>query len=177
MTAKQIVTAEKKELELILSRVFDAPRKLVYQMLTEPKHVTQWWGPHSMSNPICEIDLRIGGAYLFVMRGPDGVDYPMKGVYKEIIPNERVAFTADLEGHPKFWHDMLNDKVKQEQQEIPSKFISLITISLEDYEGKTKFTVTTEFTSDAVRNSFAGMGMVEGWTESLEKLETLLVTK
>jgi len=71
-----------EEQELVLTRVFDAPRELVFKAWTDPKHVAQWWGPHGFTNPVCELDLRPGGAILIHMRGPDGVVYPMTGTYQ-----------------------------------------------------------------------------------------------
>ena len=66
--------------EIVLTRVFDAPRELVFKVWTNPKHVALWWGPHGFSNPFCELDLRPGGAILIHMRGPDGIVYSMTGV-------------------------------------------------------------------------------------------------
>ena len=65
--------------EVTLTRIFDAPRTLVFAMWTDPRHVAQWWGPQGFSNPVCEMDVRSGGALRIVMRAPDGVDYPMRG--------------------------------------------------------------------------------------------------
>ena len=74
--------AKEKEYELVLTRIFDAPRELLFKVWTDPKHVSQWWGPHGFANPICELDLRPGGTILIHMRGPDGTVYPMTGVYQ-----------------------------------------------------------------------------------------------
>jgi len=77
MAAGSIMPNE--EQQLVLTRVFDAPRELVFKVWTDPKHVARWWGPHRFTNPVCELDLRPGGAILIHMRGPDGVVYPMTG--------------------------------------------------------------------------------------------------
>jgi uncharacterized protein YndB with AHSA1/START domain len=74
-----------KEQELVLTRVFDAPRELVFKAWTDPKQVAQRWGPRGFSNPVCELDLRPGGVFRLHMRGPDGTVYPMTGVYHEIV--------------------------------------------------------------------------------------------
>src|SRR5215471_5530713 len=76
-----------------LIRVFDAPRALVWKAWTDPKMMAQWFGPRGFTNPICELDVRIGGSLRIVMRGPDGTDYPMKGKFREITPPERLVFT------------------------------------------------------------------------------------
>src|SRR6267143_1568970 len=91
--------------ELVLIRVFDAPQEFVFKAWTDPKRVTQWWGPHGFSNPVCELDLRPGGAILIHMRGPDGTIYPMTGVYQEGVRPERLGFTSgalDADGNPLF---------------------------------------------------------------------------
>src|SRR6266851_3665544 len=79
--------------ELTLTRVLDAPREVVFRMWTDPQHVAQWWGPMGFTNPVCEMDVRPGGALRIVMRAPDGTDYPMTGIFQEIAPPERLVFT------------------------------------------------------------------------------------
>src|SRR5262245_29689902 len=89
--------------ELTLTRVYDAPRTVVFKVWTDPKHLAEWWGPHSFTNPVCEIDLRPGGHLLIHMKGPDGVVYPMKGVFREVREPELLVFTSqamiDEKGH------------------------------------------------------------------------------
>jgi uncharacterized protein YndB with AHSA1/START domain len=97
--------AKEKEHELVLTRVFDAPRELVWKVWTDPKHVARWWGPHGFTNPVCELDVRPGGAIRIHMRGPDGTVYPMTGVYLEIVEPERIVFTSaalGADGNPMF---------------------------------------------------------------------------
>lgn len=79
--------------EIVLTRVFDPPRELVFETHSKPEHVAQWWGPRGTTLPVCEMDFRPGGAWRFVVRGPDGEDSPFKGVYREIVPPERLAQT------------------------------------------------------------------------------------
>src|SRR5258707_5607588 len=89
--------------ELTLTRVLDAPRELVFRMWTDPQHVSKWWGPMGFTNPVCEMDVRPGGALRIVMRAPDGTDYPMIGTYREIVAPERLVFTnsaVDAQGNP-----------------------------------------------------------------------------
>lgn len=81
------------EREIVVTHVFDAPRALVFKAWTDPKHLMHWWGPRVFTNPICESDARVGGAWRIVMRSPDGVDYPGGGVYLEIVEPERLVFT------------------------------------------------------------------------------------
>ena len=75
----------------LVVRELDAPRALVFQAWTDPAHMARWWGPHNFTNPVCEIDLRAGGAHRIVMRSPDGVDYPIKGVYRGVAGAELEA--------------------------------------------------------------------------------------
>src|SRR3982074_2584510 len=82
------------DLEIVLTRVFDAPRELVFQAWIEPKRMAEWWGAHRFTNPAWELDVSPGGAIRIDMRGPDGVVYPMKGVFHEIVEPERLVFTS-----------------------------------------------------------------------------------
>src|ERR1700733_2730137 len=80
--------------EVTITRVFDAPRDLVFAAWTDAKHLAKWWGPHHFTNPVCELDVRVGGAIRIDMRGPQGTVYPMTGVFHEIVPPERLVFTS-----------------------------------------------------------------------------------
>ena len=86
-------TAKSAERVLVIERVFDAPRGLVFKAWTEPRRLAQWWGPKGFTNPVCEIDARPGGTLRIVMRAPDGAEHPMKGVLREVIEPERLVFT------------------------------------------------------------------------------------
>jgi uncharacterized protein YndB with AHSA1/START domain len=144
--------------ELILARIFGAPRSLVFKTWTDVKHVAQWWGPRGFTNPICEWDARPGGLIRIDMRGPNGSIYPMKGVFHEIVEPERLVFTStalvDEQGKPLF--EILN------------------TVTFEDFHGLTKLTlhallVTKDFKlTPQVAAALAGME--QGWSESLYRL-------
>jgi uncharacterized protein YndB with AHSA1/START domain len=84
------VTADR---ELVLSRVFDAPRELVYRAWTDSRHVAEWWGPKGFTTTVHEMDVRPGGVWRFVMHAPNGADYDNKIVFHEVVPPERLAFT------------------------------------------------------------------------------------
>lgn len=141
------------EREVVLIRVFDAPRELVFDAWTKPEHLRRWWGPTIFTNPVCEADLRVGGAWRIVMRAPDGKDYPCEGVYREIVRPEKLVFTniaTDTEGN-----HLLE---------------GLTTVLFENEDGKTKLTLRT-FASGLVPYApqmLAGMEM--GWSQSLDKL-------
>jgi len=172
---KNETSLEIKEKSITLHRVFAAPVELVFKTFTEPDHVSRWWGPHIMTNPICKIDLRIGGEYYFVMRGPDGTDYPMRGTYTEIEKNKKITFSVDLKQHPKDWFDMIKQKTNGTYD--PAKLITSISITFEKQnESITKVSVISNFDANVVRDAFLKMGMKEGWSESFEKLDLLLIT-
>lgn len=85
------------ERELTLTRVFDAPRELVWRLWTEPEHMARWWGPKGFTNPICDMDVRVGGQWRIHMRAPDGVVYPMTATYVEVAPPERLVYLVFAE--------------------------------------------------------------------------------
>ncbi|MFA6239944.1 MAG: SRPBCC domain-containing protein, partial [Candidatus Hydrogenedentales bacterium] len=87
---------------LVIARVFDAPREMVWKAWTEPEQVKQWWGPEMFSAPVCTSDFRVGGKYLYCMRSPEGQDFWSTGTYEEIVPMERIVSSdsfADEKGN------------------------------------------------------------------------------
>jgi uncharacterized protein YndB with AHSA1/START domain len=137
-----------------MTRVFDAPRKVVFAAWTDPKQVAQWWGPTGFTTPVCELDVRPGGAILIHMRAPDGTIYPMSGVYKEIVPPEKIVFTAialDKDGK--------------------AMFENLNTVIFSERDGKTTVALRVEVltSSAAAEQPLAGMEM--GWKMTLDRLE------
>jgi uncharacterized protein YndB with AHSA1/START domain len=144
--------------ELVITRIFDAPRELVFKAWTDPKHVAQWWGPNGFTNPVCELDLRPGGVLLIHMRGPDGVVIPSKGVFHEIVEPERLVFTTsafeDGEGNPQL--EVLN------------------TVMFAELGGKTKLTLKAVVVKSAPEVAGALAGMEAGWNQSLDRLGELL---
>lgn len=91
MSTGESLAVERGELELVITRIFNAPRALVWRAWTDPAHLAQWWGPRGFTLPTCELDLRPGGAYRFHMRGPENDDHWMRGVFREIVPPERLV--------------------------------------------------------------------------------------
>jgi len=149
---------ETKNRELTISRIFDAPRELVWKAWTEPKHLAQWWGPHGFTAPTCEIDLKPGGALRIHMEHPDFPNHWMKGMFKEIVPPEKLVFTSMA--------------FIGEGGEAGIEGIN--TITLEDVNGKTKVTIHAVVTKLAPEFSFAYEGMNEGWNQSLDKFADYL---
>ena len=140
------------ETEIALTRLFDAPRALVWEAMSKPEHVRRWWGilDERYSVPICEIDLRPGGKWRFVGRGPKG-DVEFYGVYREIAPPERLVFTEIYAPFPDAG--------------------SLITSILTEEGGKTRLTATCLYPSQEVRDMVIGSGMEKGAALSYDRLD------
>jgi len=145
------------ERELTITRVFDAPRALVFQAWTDPKHLAQWWGPQGFTNPICEFDARAGGALRIHMRGPDGTVYPMKGVIRDIVAPERLVFT--------------NIAVDASGKHLLE---GLTTVVFSEEQGKTKMTLHTRAVAVTEMAIAYLQGMEMGWTQSLDKLQAFV---
>ena len=154
--SSRVKTAERslaETRELTLVRVIDSPRELVFSAWTDPHHLAQWWGPRGFTNPVCDVDMRPGGAIRIVMRGPDGADYPMIGSFREIVWPARLVFTA----------------VAQDKDGKPL-IESLTTVTLDGEGDKTKLTVHARATSPVASGAQMLEGMEAGWTQSLERL-------
>jgi uncharacterized protein YndB with AHSA1/START domain len=163
---KKAATAPDRE--FVISRILDAPRELVFQAWTDPKHMATWWGPQNFSNPVCELDPRTGGKWFIQMRGADGVDHPCQGVYREIVAPERIVMTIDHSCLPEEWHDMVNPS-RDKSQGRPA-LEGIATVSFEEHHGQTKLIVRILYESVAIRDSLLKLGMHEGWAQSLDKL-------
>ena len=145
------------ERELTITRVFDAPRALVFKVWTDPEHLAQWWGPQGFTNPVCEFDARVGGELRIHMRGPDGSIYPMKGVIREFVPPERLVFTS-----------IAVDAVGNHLLE------GLTTVLFDEENGKTKLTLHTGMVAVVEMAKANLQGMEMGWTQSIDKLQAYI---
>jgi uncharacterized protein YndB with AHSA1/START domain len=141
------------ERELTIVRTFNAPRKLVFEAWTKPEHLSRWFGPKGFTVPSCEVDFRAGGVFRFVLRGPDGKDYPFDGSYVEVVELERIVFRGDI-------HD------------VPGQDV-LTTVTFADHQGKTKVTVHQTYAceSDATR------GAPIGWNQTLDRLADFVTNR
>ena len=144
--------------ELVLTRLINAPREKVYRAWTDPELLKQWFAPKPYTTPIVEIDVRPGGSAYFVMRGPDGKDLPNRGVYLEVVPNEKLVST---DAYVKAW----------EPSEKP--FMTLI-LTFEDEGGKTRYTARVRHWTVADREAHEKMGFHEGWGLCADQLEALV---
>ncbi len=140
--------------EVVLRRVVNAPRRLVFAAYTSPEHLPNWMlGPDGWTMPVCEIDLRPGGAWRFVWRKADGAEMELRGVYREIVPPERVVQTESWGGD---WPDTLN------------------TLILTEENGRTAIAQHILFPSQAARDAALATGMREGMDVSFGRLEAYL---
>jgi uncharacterized protein YndB with AHSA1/START domain len=158
--------------EFIITRVLDAPRSKVFYAWTDPVQMAKWWGPHSVTNVVSDMDVRPGGSYRIVMRGPDGTEYPIKGTYREIKPPAQLVMTVDASEHPDEWHDLV--KPNRSDREKNPCGLMLDTITFDDLGSKTRLTVRTRFESPEIRNAMLKMGISDGWAQSLERLSEVI---
>ena len=144
--------------EIVIQRVFDAPRALVFEAFTDAKHIGEWWGPNGFTTTTYEMDVRPGGAWRYVMHGPDGTDYSNKTVYSEVVKPERLVYAhgADDDGPPLFH----------------------ATITFEDRGGKTLVTLRSIFATAAIRDrTVKEFGAIEGGKQTLERLAKYLANR
>jgi uncharacterized protein YndB with AHSA1/START domain len=155
-TIRETTFTTPSDREIQMTRIFDAPRELVFEACTNPEHVPHWFGPRGWSLPVCEIDLRPGGAWRYVLRGPNGEEMGMSGVYQEITAPQRVVSTESFDDYPGE---------------------SINTLTLTEEEGKTRYTVTVLYASKETRDAVLASGMSEGASETLERLAEHLATQ
>ncbi len=147
-------------MEMELTRIFRAPREMVWRAWTEVDQLRVWWGPKVFTNPRCEADVRVGGAMHIDMRAPDGTVYPMGGEYEEIVPPEKLVFLTmalDANGNP--------------------LFTNRNTVLFVEVNGGTEIRLHVKvLTATAAAPQYL-KGMREGWTGSFEKLDALIATR
>lgn len=143
--------------ELRISRVMSAPRERVFETWT--RRLPEWWGPHGTTTPVCEMELRPGGVFRTVLRAPDGSEYPARGVFLEVVLNERVVFT---DAYGPGW--------------TPRPAIFFTTVATFDPlpHGRTCCTTRALHWTRTNREKHERLGFHQGWTESLERLAALL---
>lgn len=141
--------------EIQLTRLFDAPRELVFEVMSQPEHVRRWWGNlgADYSVPVCEIDLRPGGAWRFINAHPKG-QAEFYGTYQEVTPPSRIVFTEIFAPFP--------------------ESVSVVTADLIEEEGKTRLIATVRYPSQEIRDMVIATGMAKGAATSYDRLEDLL---
>ena len=151
-----VEVAKPSEREVVVARTFDAPRTLVFEAFTTPELVKRWlYGPDEWPMVACEIDFSVGGAYRYVWRHREKGDMAMGGVYREIVPPERIVhtelFDADWTGGE-----------------------TLVTTTFEERDGRTTVTATVLYSSRAARDAALKTPMIDGWSQSYGRLDALL---
>jgi uncharacterized protein YndB with AHSA1/START domain len=145
--------------ELVLTREIDAPREKLFRAWTQPELLKQWFAPLPFTTPHAELDVRPGGSSLIVMRGPDGTDYPNRGVYLEVVENERLVST---------------DAFTHAWQPSEKPFMTLI-LTFEDIDGgKTRYTARVRHWTVEDREMHEKMGFHEGWGTCADQLAALV---
>jgi len=148
------------EREIIMERIFDAPRELVFKVFTEPDHVARWWAPFGFTIPVCTIDLRPGGLWHYCMRSPEGDEHWVRSVYQEIVEPERVAYTS-----------VFADEKASPVEGLPAQ-LGIVTFT--ELDGKTKFRSILRFTSAAELQSTIDMGVTDGIANTWNQLANYL---
>lgn len=144
------------DLEIAMTRDFDAPRALVWEMFTRPEHVRQWWGCKHLEVTVCEIDLRVGGAYRYVGRMPDGTEVPFTGVYREIIVPERIVYT-----------EIYDVPMARDHEGV-------VTTTFAENAGKTTVVSVVRYDTKETRDVVLGSGMESGVVAGYDHIDDML---
>lgn len=153
--SKNNLVVERDQLAYTMSRVFDAPRELVWKVCTDPELIPRWWGPRQYTTIVDKMDLKVGGVWRYIHKGADGSEYAFNGVYQEVVPPERLTYTFEFE--PMAGH------------------ISTETITFDELpDGKTKVTARTTFKTLEDLEGMLQSGMEGGAVETWDRLEELL---
>ena len=147
--------------QILITRDFDAPKHLVYKAWTTPELVRRWWNAKRGEVTTCEIDLRVGGRWRYVMVTEDGVEVGFHGEYRELVPNERIVSTEVYEGAP--------------QGEGPEEG-TLNTVTFDEVDGRTRLTILVQATSKQIRDAIIDSGMEDGLQDALALLEEVAVS-
>lgn len=150
------VTQPENEPFIIMTRLLDAPIDLVWAVFTQPEHMVHWWGGHGWSNPVCEIDLRVGGARNQVMRSPEGYEMALKGIFLEIRKPDRLV-----------WRNESDD---------PARPPVIQAVTFTEEGGKTRWTLQSTMVSVAARDKAIEAGFVRMITQGMERLDGYLAS-
>jgi uncharacterized protein YndB with AHSA1/START domain len=152
--SKQLKVTTPSDREIVMTRVFDAPRDLVFEAHSSCEHMSQWWGPRKYEVGSCEMDFRPGGKWRIVHRGPEGEEHGFRGEFREIVPPERLVWTFEWEGLP--------------------GHVSVQTAQFEEHDGKTTLTATAVFDTIEDRDGMLQSGMESGAAETYDRLDEYL---
>ncbi|WP_214041304.1 SRPBCC family protein [Methanoculleus sp.] len=152
--AETSLIAEPGKQDVVISRVFDAPRDLVFKACTDPELISQWWGPKAFTTTVDAMDVRPGGTWRYVQRGAGGEDYGFHGAYHDVTPPERLIYTFEFEPMP--------------------GHVALETVTLEDLDGRTKVTDRVVYQTVEDRDGTLQSGMEEGMNETMDRFTELV---
>ena len=148
--------------ELKMSRIFDAPRPLVWKVWTDPKHLSQWWGPFGSAHTESEIDFRVGGAFRVMMTSPDGIAFPARGKFLEIIAPERIVYEGET-GAPTACGCGMPPQAR-------------VSVLFEELKNQTRLHIETRFPDEQALIAANQDGYSTGWTGSLDKMVEYLAS-
>lgn len=148
-------TTSVAERETILTRTYNAPRELVFEAWTDPKHLVHWWGPKGFTITIHEMDFKVGGMWRFIMHAPNGMNFDNRTLYKKIVKPERLEYThgSDVDKDPNAFE---------------------VTVTFTEKDGKTEVTMRTLFPTAEQRTAAIGFGAIELGQQTLDKLAEYL---
>jgi uncharacterized protein YndB with AHSA1/START domain len=152
--SNELTVTTPSDREIVMIRVFDAPRDLVFEAHSSCEHMSNWWGPRRYEISSCEMDFRPGGAWRIVHRGADGDEHGFRGEFREIVRPERIVWTFEYEGMP--------------------GHVSVQTAMFEEHDGKTTLTSTAVFDSREERDGMLESGMESGAAEAMDRLDEYL---
>jgi uncharacterized protein YndB with AHSA1/START domain len=152
--SKRLTVTTPSDKEFVMTRVFDAPRDLVFEAHSSCEHMSNWWGPRKYDVSDCQIDFRPGGAWRIVQRGPGGEEFGFHGEFRDIRRPERITWTFEFEGAP--------------------GHVSVQTVTFEEHDGKTTLTAVAVFDSKEERDGMLQSGMEEGAAETYDRLDEYL---
>jgi uncharacterized protein YndB with AHSA1/START domain len=158
--SNRLVVTTPSDLEVVMTREFDAPRELVFDAWTKPEHLRRWFGGEAGEMIVCEVDLRPGGRYRFVWRLNEGGEMGFGGEYQEVVRPERFVATEVFEGD---WEEVMGGG-------------TLNTTTFEERDGRTLMTMTSLYKTREARDSAIETGMEDGANESMDRLAALLAT-
>lgn len=152
---QNLSVVDQTEREIVLTRLINAPRELVFKVWTDPNHIIHWWGPTGFTNTLHEMEVKPGGVWRFIMHSPEGVDYDVEIVYREVVEPERLVYahSSAIENDPVLFQS---------------------TITFEEAGEKTQLTMRMLFSSPESRNKMVELGAVEGGKSTLDSLEAYL---
>jgi uncharacterized protein YndB with AHSA1/START domain len=158
-------TTKYSDKDIVITREFAARRQLVWDVWTEPKHIEKWFGPKGFNTRVDHFDFKVGGRSVYVMVGPDGTEYPASGVYREIVPIEKIVTTDEF-------GDGFEEIESMKEVDLPQGMIT--TFLFDDLGESTRLTLITSHPSVDDKKKHEAMGVVDGWNSSFDKLDEYL---